>query len=573
MAINDPELTIRAQDKTATAFKSVRSRMGDFRKEVFSARTALVALTGAAGFGAFIKVQIDAADKVGKLSTKLGISTEALSQYQHVANLSGISFDQLTMAMQRMTRRTAEAAQGTGEAQGALRELNLDAAELAGLAPENQFEVIADRLAGVTNQSDRLRLAFKLFDSEGVTVLQTMKNGAAGIREMREEADRLGLTLSRDQVDAAEKAKNEITRLEGAFTGLTRSLALEFAPTISGVINKLSIGIPNAVDTAGSAIQSLYDFLSPSGINAGPDRADLTERIDALQKMIAYYDQIGTAAPAHLTRELEERENQLAKITRMQEAIESWRRPDRGAVDESGAMAGLGIGGADVAKDQLKALEDFGFEDLKVRQHFLDMRRHQRTQADQAEFDALYAFEDAKTATARAGNLERLQILRQSSRQQADFAIGEAIRMTRGVSQESRALFEINKAASIAQIALKTPEAIANAYSWGAALGGPPGGAAAAALAAAAQAAQASAVLGVSFGGGGASGGAPSNAPSGGTPSNPVFQEPTTPPPGPREINVTIDVHGSGKLDRDQSMEIARSLNELIRDGVELTFS
>ena len=75
------------------------------------------------GFVSLVKSTVDAADEIGKLSTRLGISTEALSQLRHVADLSGVSFDAMSQALQRQGRRISEAAAGTGEAKAALEEL------------------------------------------------------------------------------------------------------------------------------------------------------------------------------------------------------------------------------------------------------------------------------------------------------------------------------------------------------------------------------------------------------------------------------------------------------------------
>ena len=140
--------------------------------------------------------ELAAGDEVQKLSQRIGASTEALSEYRHVANLTGVTFRELAIGWQRQTRRIAEAAQGTGEAKNALRELNVSVKDLARLRPEQQFEVLADAISGVAEESDRVRLAQKLWDSEGVKLLQTVQAGSAGLREMREEARQLGPKLA-----------------------------------------------------------------------------------------------------------------------------------------------------------------------------------------------------------------------------------------------------------------------------------------------------------------------------------------------------------------------------------------
>ncbi|MEW8230346.1 MAG: hypothetical protein AB2745_08485 [Candidatus Thiodiazotropha endolucinida] len=200
----------------------------------------LVPVATIAGLASVVKSTLNAADSIGKLSTRIGASTEALSEYRHVADLSGVQFNQLTIGWQRQTRRIAEAAQGTGEARNALKELGLEATSLARLKPEDQFEAIAKAMEGVGSQSDRVRLGMKLWDSEGVALLQTMKGGASAIAEMREEARELGLSMSGEQVQAAEDANDAWTRMTASAKGLTDQLVLKLAPGITQVINKFN---------------------------------------------------------------------------------------------------------------------------------------------------------------------------------------------------------------------------------------------------------------------------------------------------------------------------------------------
>ena len=94
-------------------------KLGNFRKSVLNVRTAVVALAGAGGMGALVKSSLDAVDALAKTSQKLGITTEALAGLRHAAELTGVKTQTLDMAIQRMTRRVAEAAAGTGEAKAA----------------------------------------------------------------------------------------------------------------------------------------------------------------------------------------------------------------------------------------------------------------------------------------------------------------------------------------------------------------------------------------------------------------------------------------------------------------------
>lgn len=140
----------------------------------------------------------------------------------------------------------------------------------------------------------------------------------------------------------------------------------------------------------------------------------------------------------------------------------------------------------------------------------------------------------------------------------AGFVVGQLQMMTSGIAQESRAAFEINKAATLAQIALKTPEAMSNAFAWGNAIGGPPAGYAAAAAALAAQIGHAHAAMSTSFSGGGGGTVAPSVAgTTPATPVTPVSEQEETPEPSQR---IFVEFEG-----RDEQQVPLRQFREQIR--------
>lgn len=202
-------------------------------KTVFSGISgSLAGGLAALGFGAAIKAQLDFADSLSKTSTKLGISTEALSQYEYVAQRANVPFRDLEMGLQRMSRRVAEAAQGTGEGKAALQELGLSAKALSKIAPDQQFEAIADAMLKVTNHADKIRLSFKLFDSGGVKFLQMMENGATGIRKLRDEANSLGKTITKSVAEDAAKANDVLTKFNASFDALFLRITSKVSPAI-----------------------------------------------------------------------------------------------------------------------------------------------------------------------------------------------------------------------------------------------------------------------------------------------------------------------------------------------------
>lgn len=224
------------------------------------AAAAKVAKFGAAATAAgaglatvFVRQQFAAIDSIGKMSERLGIATEQLSGLHHAAGMAGIGTNTLDMALQRMARRTSEAARGSGEAVGALQELGLSARTLSQLSPDRQLGRVADALNRVQGQSDRIRLAFKLFDSEGVALLNLTQEGSEGIAAMVAEAERLGLTFDKAGFEKIKAANDAVTRLKSAFTGVWRTAAIQIAPAVERVAKWISTSMERA-----GTLQSIF---------------------------------------------------------------------------------------------------------------------------------------------------------------------------------------------------------------------------------------------------------------------------------------------------------------------------
>lgn len=187
-------------------------------------------------------------DEIGKTSDRIGIATEALSKLQFSAELTGVSVNAMNLGLQRMVRRVSEAAKGTGEAQGALKELGLDARELVKLDADQQFLRIADAMNLVGNQSDQLRLAFKLFDTEGTRLLVTLKQGRAALEEQWREAERSGIVFSRAAIAGVEQFNDAIFKFQAILGGGFRKLIVDLSPVLKSVVDSASEFVRSGMD-------------------------------------------------------------------------------------------------------------------------------------------------------------------------------------------------------------------------------------------------------------------------------------------------------------------------------------
>lgn len=188
------------------------------------------------------------------VSDKIGVDVEALQELRHGAVQSGVAIGTLDMALQRFIRRSAEAARGTGEALGALNELGVSARGFNGqMKPAEQLlREVADALKAVPTQADRVRIAFKLFDSEGVDLIRMLDQGAEGLDEFARQAREAGLVISRDMVEGADEAAKKADLLAQRFDVNLKKAMLNLLPAgnaVLDVFNSILDAGNKAVDT------------------------------------------------------------------------------------------------------------------------------------------------------------------------------------------------------------------------------------------------------------------------------------------------------------------------------------
>lgn len=232
------KFTVIGVDKSQKALKSIGANLKKASK--LARNFAVGAAAATTAITIFTKKIADGIDKQAKFASRIGVSIEELTQYQYVADLAGISTETFNMATQRMTRRVAEAANDLGEAQGALKELNIDAKAFANLSLDDQMQTLADQMANVQSESERLRLAFKLFDSEGTAMLQMLNQGSEAMREAARDAQFLGLVISRQAAANAEAFTDSMTRVSGALKGVSQGIAGELMPIMTGLANNFA---------------------------------------------------------------------------------------------------------------------------------------------------------------------------------------------------------------------------------------------------------------------------------------------------------------------------------------------
>jgi hypothetical protein len=199
------------------------------------ARIAGLGVTLALPFLGAAKLFADMGSDILDMSQRTGVAVEALSELRYAAEQSGSGAEDLEKGLRTMSRNIIEAARGSASARRDLARLGLTIADLTGLSPDQQFELIADRLSRIQNPANRAAIAMEIFGRSGANLLPLLSTGAQGIQELRREANGLGLTMSTEDAQAAEAFGDALSSLWRSLKQVVFMVGAALAPTLKQI--------------------------------------------------------------------------------------------------------------------------------------------------------------------------------------------------------------------------------------------------------------------------------------------------------------------------------------------------
>lgn len=186
-----------------------------------------------------------AIDEQAKFSQALGVSYEQLQKLQFAAGQNGASINALNNGLRKLAKGASEAANGTGEALKAFNQLGIEAKALQGLSPDQIFAKVADAMAGVESSGDQAAIAMRLFGNEGALLLNTLRGGSAGLKQMGDELERIGGVISNDTAKAAADFNDQMDKLQRAASGVGSALVGSVLPHTTSFLNVITEVVSN----------------------------------------------------------------------------------------------------------------------------------------------------------------------------------------------------------------------------------------------------------------------------------------------------------------------------------------
>lgn len=149
------------------------------------------------------------ADSVGDLAAKYGVSTDAISEMQYIADQSSTSVDQLTTSMSMLYMRAKQ----DGEA---FKELGVSVKDNNGnfKSMDELFWETAEALNSLEDDGAKSAYMLDLFGRSAMNVGEVLRKSSGEITAMRQEAHELGVVMNEDTINFASDMNDALAVLK-----------------------------------------------------------------------------------------------------------------------------------------------------------------------------------------------------------------------------------------------------------------------------------------------------------------------------------------------------------------------
>ncbi|HUG26213.1 phage tail tape measure protein [Piscinibacter sp.] len=266
------QLTIDLLLKTGsfeTDTKRAEKRLRDMGREMQTIGKVIGGAFAAVGGASvlLVKSAIDTADAAGKSAAAAGLAVEQYSALAYAAELSGVETAALGTSLSILNKNIASN-------DDAFKTLGISVNTATGQFKDSDqvLSELADRFADMPDGARKSQLALELFGRSGAQLIPLLNQGSAGIKQLKDEAARLGVVVTGETSKAAEQFNDDMTRLQKTISGVGLALAKDFLPVLTDLSTRT---LKNAEDfgTLRGGFMALYEV-----ILGGIEPADLLEK-------------------------------------------------------------------------------------------------------------------------------------------------------------------------------------------------------------------------------------------------------------------------------------------------------
>lgn len=349
---------VRIQQDMDRIRQTVDGTMAKVQKAASMAGAALGALGVGMSIDAFarwIKGAIDTADQANEMSQKIGVAVKDIGGLQMAFRQGGVDAE-------GMQKYLAKLSVGIMDGNSALKAMGIATRNADGslMSTREVIAQVADQFAGYQDGVAKTALAVELFGKSGADLIPVLNGGSAAFAEFDDWAKRLGMTLSEETAQAADRFNDTLDLLQLGSQGIAMSIAAGLLPTLqslagefltlmsdgqtmSAVIDALSVTLKALGSVALAVVYTIKNLVQmfKIGVEAGTAliELDFSSAAKSYEKLFESYSQNASDFYSSLGRIWSDTGNTAVSTMASMTAASKKAAPEIGKASEEAAKA------------------------------------------------------------------------------------------------------------------------------------------------------------------------------------------------------------------------------------------
>lgn len=238
---------------------------------------------------------------LSKLQQATGMSVQRLQALGQVAEEVGVSSETMNRGLELFTRNVGMAEQGSRKAGDAFGQLGININTLKQLSPDQQFDLVAQKLESLSNASQRAAIGSAIFGRSFLEMEPALKSVAdEGLGGVIANMQRLGVLLDQDTINEMVAAKKSMHDVNDELKGLATQFLTGLMPAVNeamddfvkqtagdnggvGAMKKFGQIVGAIVETVEQVFENLGEHIAGTIVKIQNDIHALGSSIDAIK--------------------------------------------------------------------------------------------------------------------------------------------------------------------------------------------------------------------------------------------------------------------------------------------------
>jgi hypothetical protein len=223
--------------EAGAAFKELNNQLKDVGKTLVG---GLGMVLIAEEFKEFFKSTLEGVETMTRLSKQTGLSTNLIQGFGRAARETGVDQETANNALAKFTVNVGKAGIGSKASRDALTDLGISIKDFSKLAPDAQFQLVAQKLAAIPDPARRARDEVALFSRAGVQLDQALQAvGREGLDPFIQHMKDLGVFLDTETIGSIKGAAESFKNLGDTVKGLATQFLTGLVPGLQAAADEL----------------------------------------------------------------------------------------------------------------------------------------------------------------------------------------------------------------------------------------------------------------------------------------------------------------------------------------------